>query len=117
MVTPEVVFGCTPPVLLVTEKVTVQLLLAGMVIPLKLNEVAPALKLLGVVPEQVPPTAPPTALIFVSVSVKAAPVRLLALGFVNVSVTVEVPLTRISEGLKDLVIVGGAITVRLAVLL
>ena len=39
VVSPDVVFGCTPGVLLVTTKVTVQLLLAGMVIPLKLNGV------------------------------------------------------------------------------
>ena len=72
-----------------TEKVTVQLLLAGIVIPLKLSAVAPALKPLGVVPTQVPPTAPPTALIFASVSVNEAPVRLLALLLESVSVTVE----------------------------
>ena len=89
VVTPEVAFGLMPTVLLVTEKVTVQLPLAGIVIPLKLKAVAPTLRLLGVVPTQVPPTAPPTALIFVSVSVKEAPVRLLALLLLKVKVMVE----------------------------
>ena len=90
-VTPEVVFGLTPTVLLVTEKITVQEPLAGIVMPVKLNAVAPAPKVFGVVPAQVPLTAPPTALIFVSVSLNAAPVRLLPLLLLNVSVTVEVP--------------------------
>jgi hypothetical protein len=45
----------------VTLKITVQLPL-GMVIPVKLREVWPAVKEDGVVPEQVPVTAPPTAL-------------------------------------------------------
>jgi hypothetical protein len=48
--------------LLVTLKITVQLLLAGIVIPVKLSAVAPAPRLFGVVPAQVPVTAPPTAL-------------------------------------------------------
>ena len=91
VVTPEAEFGWTPGVLLVTAKVTVQELLAGMVIPLKLKAVAPALRLLGVAPTQVPVTAPATALIFVSVSEKAAPVRLLPLLLLSVSVTIAVP--------------------------
>ena len=45
----------------------------------------------GVVPTQLPVTLPPAALIFTSVSVKAAPVRLDALLFVSVRVIVEVP--------------------------
>ena len=68
VVTPEVAFGLTPWVLLVTAKVTVQeppLPLAGIVIPLKLKLVAPAARLFGVVPTHVPPTAPPTALMLV----------------------------------------------------
>src|SRR5260370_329032 len=76
VVTPDVVLGFPPTVLLVTLKVTVQLLLAGIVMPVKLSAVAPALKEDGVVPVQVPPTTPPTALMLVSVSVNAAPVRL-----------------------------------------
>ena len=91
VVTPEVEFGCTPGVLLVTEKITVQEPLAGIVIPLKLKLVAPADKVFGVVPEQVPVTAPPTALMFVSVSVKLALVKVVALVLANVSVTVEFP--------------------------
>ena len=91
VVTPEVELGCTPTVLLVTEKITVQEPLAGIVMPEKLNAVAPADNVAGVVPEQVPVTAPPTALIFTSVSVNEPSVS--AVGFVlfNVSVTVEVP--------------------------
>src|SRR5260370_1048621 len=56
VVTPDVVLGFPPTVLLVTLKVTVQLLLAGIVIPLKLRAVAPGLRVAGVVPVQVPPT-------------------------------------------------------------
>ena len=57
-VTPEVVFGYTPIVLLVTEKTTVQLPFAGIVIPEKASAVDPAPNVLGVVPAQVPVTAP-----------------------------------------------------------
>ena len=89
--TPEVVLGSEPAVVLVTLNVTVQLPLAGMVIPVKLNAVAPALKVAGVVPTQVPPTAPPTALIFDSVSVNAPAVIGVALLLVKVRVTVETP--------------------------
>src|SRR5437660_1337899 len=104
-----------------TLKVTVQLPLAGMVIPLKLRAVAPAARVLGVVPTQVPPTAPPTALMFTSVSVKAAPVRADALLFDRVRVTNEVPPATMVAGLNALVIGGGtraaAVTVRMAMLL
>ena len=103
--------------LLVTAKVTVQELLAGIVMPLKLKLVAPATSVFGVVPTQAPPTAPPTALMFVSVSVKLAPVRLLALLLLRVSVTVELPPGVIVVGEKALEMVGGAKTVRLATLL
>ena len=89
VVTPDVVFGCTPLVLLVTEKMTVQLPLAGMVIPVNDRAVAPADKLFGEIPAQVPVTAPPTALIFVSASLNAAPVSALVFVLLNVSVTVE----------------------------
>jgi hypothetical protein len=67
-VTPDVEFGLMPLVLLVTLKITVQVPLAGMVIPLKLRAVAPAESVLGVVPVQEPPTAPPTALMLTRVS-------------------------------------------------
>src|SRR5258708_38723531 len=91
VVTPDVVLGFPPTVLLVTLKVTVQLLLAGIVMPVKLRAVAPALKEDGVVPVQVPPTAPPTALMLDSVSVNAPPVRFDALLLDNVRVATELP--------------------------
>ena len=97
-------------------KVTVQLLLAGMVIPLKLSDVAPAVRDAGVVPVQVPPTAPPEALMLDSVSVNAPPVKAVALGLVNVRVTVEVPPDAIDVGLNALAMVG-APTSRVSVLL
>src|SRR5271170_796002 len=104
--TPEVVLGSEPTVVLVTLNVTVQLPLAGMVIPVKLRAVTPAVNELGVVPTQVPPTAPPTALMFVSVSVNAPPVSAVALVFFKVSVTVEVPPDAIEVGLNALAMVG-----------
>ena len=93
VVTPEVVLGCTPGVLLVTPKVTVQEPLAGMLIPVKLNAVAPATNVFGVVPAQVPPTAPPTALILANVSVNAPPDSAEAFELLKVNVTVELPPT------------------------
>ncbi len=117
VVTPEVVFGLVPCVLLVTAKVTVQEPLAGIVMPLKLKAVAPAPSTFEDAPVQVPPAAPPTALILVSMSVKLALVRLLAFGFISVSVTVELPPGAIELGLKALLIAGAPNTVRLAVLL
>ena len=91
VVIPDVVFGCAPTVLLVTLKVTVQLLVAGMKYELKLSAVWPA-----AIPErlplmQVPPIAPPVALIFTSVSVKAAPVSIDGLLLESVRMTVDVP--------------------------
>src|ERR1700733_4270501 len=74
VVTPEVVLLWAPATLLVTLKVTVQLLLNGMVMPVKLRLVWPAVKDEGLAP-QVPPTAPPAALMLVRASVKAPPVR------------------------------------------
>src|SRR5258708_36061772 len=88
---PDVVLGFPPSVLLVTLKVTVQLLLAGIVMPVKLKAVAPALKEDGVVPTQVPPTAPPTALMLDRVSVNAPPVRMEAVLFDKVRVARELP--------------------------
>src|SRR5947209_4286196 len=75
VVTPDVVLLLAPTFVLVTPKVTVQLPLAGILSPVKLSAVAPADRLLGVVPVHVPPTAPPTALMFTSVSVNAPPER------------------------------------------
>jgi len=104
-------------VLLVTLKITVQLLLAGIVIPVKLRAVALAARVFGVVPTQVPVTAPPVALMFARVSVNAPPVRAELLLFVNVNVTAEFPPEGIDAGLNALVIVGEVNTVKLAVLL
>ena len=91
VVTPDVVFGFVPDVLLVTLKITVQLPFAGIVIPVKLKFVALAASKFGVVPAHVPVTLPPTALIFASVSVNAPPVNAAALGLVSVKVTTLVP--------------------------
>ena len=63
-VTALVVFGLTPAVLLITEKMTVQFPADGTVMPVKLRFVAPVAKLFGVVPAHVPVTLPPAALIF-----------------------------------------------------
>jgi hypothetical protein len=117
VVTPEVVLGFPPTVLLVTLKITVQLPLAGIVIPEKFSAVAPAARVFGVVPIQVPPTAPPTALMFTSVSVNAPPANADALLLANVNVTTELPPDAIDAGLNALAIVGEDNTVSVAVLL
>ena len=103
--------------MLVTLKVTVQLLLAGIVIPVKLSAVAVAARVFGVVPTQVPPTAPPRALIFTSVSENTPPVRAEELPFVRVNVTTEFPPDAIEAGLNALATVGEDNTVSVAVLL
>jgi hypothetical protein len=108
VVTPVVVLFWTPRVLLVTLKITVQLLVFGMVIAVKPRAVAPAARVFGVVPTHVPVTAPLTALMLTSVSLKLAPTK--AFGFVldSVRVTTEFPLDVIAAGLNALVIVGTA---------
>src|ERR1019366_574146 len=116
VVKPDVVLLLPPMVLLVTLKVTVQLP-AGIVIPVKLRAVAPTLKEDGVVPAQVPPTAPATALMLARVSENAPPVRAEALLFDSVRVTTELPPDAIEIGLNPLAMVGAARTVRVAVLL
>ena len=58
-------------------------------IPLKLSAVSFAASVFGVVPTQVPPTAPPTALILTRVSVNAALVNGDALVLLNVRVTLS----------------------------
>ena len=105
-VTPEVTLGFAPWTLLVTLKVTVQLLEAGIVIPEKLSAVAPATNVAGVVPTQVPPTAPPVALILTSVSVNDPFVRGIALLFASVRVTTEFPPAGIVVGLNAFEIVA-----------
>lgn len=77
--------------MLVTTKVTVQAPFAGMVIPEKLSPVAPAVRVDGVVPAQVPPTLPPAAVMFARVSEKDALVKAPAFPLESVRVTVEVP--------------------------
>ena len=87
VIMPEVVFGCTPTMLLLTEKITVQLPFAG-IVTLKFKAVAPAGREkvhLG----QVPVNSPPTALIFAKLSVNKAFVKVTLFLFVNVSVTTE----------------------------
>src|SRR5260370_1222763 len=91
VVTPRVVLGLPPTVLLGTRKVTVQVLLAGIVIPLKLRAVAPGLRVAGVVPVQVPPTSfflmirlPPRSTLFPSTT-------LFRSLFDNVRVATELP--------------------------
>ena len=116
VVTPEVVLLLPPSVLLVTVKVTVQLG-EGIVIPVKLRAVAPASKEDGVVPPQVPPTAPATALMLVRVSVNAPPDKAIPLLFDRVRVTRELPPDTIEVGLNALEMVGAANTVRMAELL
>jgi hypothetical protein len=117
VVTPEVAFGLTATWVLVTLKITVQLPPPGIVIPVKLSEVWPPLKEVGVVPVQVPVTDPAVVLMLDSVSVNAPPVRAEALLLVSVRVTTEVPPDTIEVGLNALAMVGAASTVRFAVLL
>jgi hypothetical protein len=118
VVTPEVALGCTPAVLLVTAKLTVQLPLAGMVMPLKVSAVAPALSTLVPAPAQLPPAAPPAALILASVSANAAPVSTVEeLLLFKVTVTVEFPPAWIDAGANAFATVGAARTVRFALLL
>ena len=103
--------------LLVTLKITVQLLPAAMPMLEKLSEVWPALKLAGLA-LQVPVTRPATVLMLLSVSVNAPPLRSVeALLLASVRVTTEVPPVAIEVGLKALAMVGVASTVRVAVLL
>ena len=90
VVTPEVVFGCTPIALLLTEKITVQLPFAGIVIVLKVKFLMLG-GILGIVCAHVPVTAPPAAFILTKTSVNVAFVKEKAFGFVKVNVTVEVP--------------------------
>jgi len=117
VVTPEVVFGLTPVLLLVTRKVTVQLPDAGRLIPVKLKAVCPAVNVDGVVPLHVPPTAPATALMFVRVSVKAPPLRADVLPLDKVRVTMEVPPAAMLVGLNAFAMLIAAHTVKVAVLL
>src|SRR5260370_1447809 len=83
--------GFPPAVLLVTLKITVQLLLAGIVIPLKLRAVAPGLKI-GRAHALTPLTpASRTPPLSCSKTVNAPPVKLEPLLFDNVRVATELP--------------------------
>ena len=89
VVTPEVVLGCTPAIVLFTLKVKVQLPLAGMVRPVMAMAVWLLAKLLLAAPAHVPPAVwTPAIDILVSVSVKLAPVSAIPLVLVNVNVIV-----------------------------
>jgi hypothetical protein len=113
VVTPLVMFGFTPGVLEVTRTVTVQLPLAGIVIPLKVRLVAPLAKLFVPAPVQVPSAfCAPLIAMFARVSVNDAAVRLIELVFVRVNVIVDVSEDEIVAGLNALAIEGLASTVR-----
>lgn len=110
VVTPDVVFVFVPAAELVTLKITVQPD-GGIVIPLKLRLVAPAERLLGVVPVQVPVTGPPAALMPTKLSPNEAPVRFVAFGLESVRVTVVFPPTGMDGVPKVFPIAGGPRTV------
>ena len=107
VVTPLVLFGWVPTVLEVTTTVTVQLLLAGMVIPLRIKLVWPFARLLPPAPTQVPlALCPPLMAMLVRLSVKLALVITTLFGLFNVKVIVEVPPAVIGLGTKALAMVG-----------
>src|SRR5260370_1332209 len=91
VVTPDVVLGFAPAMLLVTLKVTMQLLLAGIVMTVKLRAVAPALKEDGVVPVLFLTTRRPPRSTLVPYSAHFRSVRMEALLFDNVRVARELP--------------------------
>ncbi len=92
VVTPLAVLGLVPTVYEVTTTVTVQLLLAGIVIPLKLRLLSKFAKLLPLAPVQGPPAfCAPLIHMLLNASVKLAPVIATLFGFVRVKVIVEVP--------------------------
>src|SRR5581483_1849869 len=99
--------SCGPAVVAVTLTVNEQELLAGMVPPLKVSEVALA------VGAQVPPhvvVAAGVAAAFVllgSAPVNAAPVNGAAFGLASANVSVDTPFTAIGFGAKALLIVAG----------
>ena len=117
VVTPEVAFGFVPSVLLLTEKVTVQMppLVPepGIMMLVKLRVVSLGLRMLGEVPLQLPPTEPPTVLILASVSLNEALFNAATFGLVSVRVTNELPPVSIVPGLNPFAIVGRPKTVRL----
>lgn len=97
----------------VTRTVTVQLPLAGMVMPVKDRLVSPSAKVFPEAPVHVPPAfCGPLIDISVNVSVKVADVRLIESVFIRVKVIVDVCVAEITAGLNALVIVGLARTVR-----
>jgi hypothetical protein len=106
---------------LATLTVTVQLALAGTVMPLKERFVAPAAKLLPPAPAQVPPAAPAAKICMLeSASVKATEVSATALLLVKVMVNVDelvadAVLARMVPGLNPSETDAGENTVRVAV--
>jgi len=118
-VTLPVVLFFTPTVVAVTSTVTVQLPLAAIVPPLKVNVVLPAAGAKVGAPQPVvvafgvPATSSPAG----RASVKATPVNAVPVfGFVIVKVKVEVPPTAMGSGAKFFAIEGGATTVTTFVL-
>src|SRR4051794_32530117 len=93
--------------LLSTDTVTVQLLLAFTVMPEKLSVVAAAVNEFDAAPVQVPPAAAVAAIcMLLRVSVKATPVNAEALELVSVNVTVDAPPRMTVPGLKLFEMVG-----------
>ena len=78
--------------------------------PVKFKLVAFAANTTGATKPHVPPIGPPTAVIFVSISVNAA-TGAMGFGLVKVNVTVEVPPAGIEFGLNAFAIVGVLATV------
>src|SRR4051812_5289452 len=124
LVTPEVTSGHPLAGLidaLATLTVTVQLPLAGTVMPLKERLVAPAAKLFEEAPAQVPPAAPAAKICMLeSPSVKETPVSAMALLLVSVMISVDelvadAVLLRMVPGLNPSETEAGAYTVRVAV--
>ena len=119
--TPLVTLDCPAAglrVLLVTVTVTVHPPPpAGMVSPVKVRLVAPEMKLLDEAPAQVPPADWLAAMdMFVRESVNPAPVSGMTLLPTRVNVRVEVPPCWIVAGPNALEMLGGPVTVRVAVL-
>src|SRR5579859_4525813 len=108
------VFEFWPTLRLVTTTVTVQLLLAGMAMPLKASKVAPLVSVFGLVPVQAPVPVgnvwSPLIDILDSWSVNCAPVKGMTSGLVNVKVIVLVLPAGIEVGLNALLIVAGTTT-------
>ncbi len=117
LLTPLVVLGCVPGVLLRTTTVTVQELFAGMVNPVNESAVWLAVSMLLLAPVHVPPAAPAASMnMLLKVSVNAPLVSATPLVLLMVKVMVLVAPKAMLAGPKALVMLGAtAVTVRLAV--